>query len=80
MSIEHNSNRKNLFLSECLCWDTRLSLREMNQKFIYGGTIGYVDSYLEFLFRHSVVRVLRLHAILHYAAEAVRAHSGKGPS
>ena len=33
MSIEHNSVRKSLFLSGCFCWDSSLSLREMDQKF-----------------------------------------------
>ena len=74
MSFEHNSVRKNLFLSACSCW---VSLREMDQNFKFGGTIGYGDSYLEFLFRH--FKVFRLHGILHDAAGAVRAHSGKGP-
>ena len=50
MSFEHNSVRKNLFLSSCSCRDSRLSLREMDQKFKIGGTIGYGDSYLEFSF------------------------------
>ena len=76
-SFENDSVRKNLFLSACFCWDSRLSLREMDQKFKFGGTIGYGDSYLEFLFRH--FKVFRLQAILHDAAGAVRAHSGKGP-
>ena len=76
VSIEHNSVRKNLFLGACFCWDSRLSLREMDQNFTFGGTIGYGDSYLEFLFRH--FKTFRLHAILHDADGAVRAHSGKG--
>ena len=76
MSFENNSVRKNLFLSACFCWDSQLSLREMDQKFIFGGTTGYGDSYLEFLFRH--FKVFRLLAILHDAAGAVRPHSGKG--
>ena len=49
----------------------------MDQKLEIGGTIGYGDSYLEFLFR--LFKVFRLHAILLEAAGAVRAHSGKGP-
>ena len=57
--------------------DSRLSLREMDQKFKFGGTIVYGDSYLDSVFRYS--KVFRLHAILHDAAGAVRAHSGKGP-
>ena len=76
VSFEHNSVRRNLFLSGCFCWDSRLSLREMDQKYIFGGTIGYGNSYLEFSFRH--LKVFRLHAILHDAALAVLAHSGKG--
>ena len=77
MSFEHNGVRKNLFLSACFFWNSRVSLREMDQKFKFGGTIGYGDSYLEFLFRH--FKVVRLHAILHDAAGAVRALSGKRP-
>ena len=50
MSIEHKSDRKNLFLSACFCWDSRISLGEMGQKIKFGGTIGYGDSYLEFFF------------------------------
>ena len=50
-------------------------LREMDEKIKFGGIIGYGDSYLDFLFRH--FKVFRLHGILHDAAGAVRAHSGK---
>ena len=77
MSFEHNSVRKNLFLGACFCWNSRLSLCEMDQKFKFGGTIGLGSSYLEFLFRH--FKVFRLHAILHDAAGAVRAQSGERP-
>ena len=76
VSFEHNSIRKNLFLSASLCWDSRLSLGDMEQKIKLGGTIGYVNSYLEFLFRH--FKIFRLHAVLHDTARTVRAHSGKG--
>ena len=48
-----------------------------DQKIKFGGTIGYGDSYSEFLFRP--FKVFRLHAKLHDAAGSVRAHSGKGP-
>ena len=75
MSFKHNSVRKNLFLSACFFWDSRLSLRDMEQKVNFGGAIRYGYSYLEFSFRH--FKVFRLHAILHGAAGAVRAHSGK---
>ena len=77
MSFEHNSVRKNLFVSACFCWDSRLSSREMDQKLKFGGTIGYGDSYLEFLFRH--FKILTIQATLHDAAGAVRAHGAKGP-
>ena len=77
MSIELNSVRKNLFLTACFCWDSRLSLREMDQKFEFDGLIGYGNSYLDSVFRYS--KVFRLHAIVHDAAGAVRSHTGKGP-
>ena len=77
MSFEHNSVRKNLFPNAYFCWVSRSSLCEMDEKFIFGGTIRYGDSYLEFFFRH--FKVYRLHAILHDAARVVRARSGKGP-
>ena len=65
MIFEHNSVRKNLFLIACFCWDSRLSLREMDQKFKFDGLIGYGSSYLDSVFRYS--KVFRLHAILHDA-------------
>ena len=77
MSFEDNSVRKNLFQSACFCWDSGISLRQMDQKFEFGGLIGYENSCLDFVFRYS--KVFRLHAILHDADRAVRAHSGKGP-
>ena len=77
MTFEHNIVRKNLFLSACSCWDSGLSLSEMDQKFKFGGFIGYGNSCLESAFPYS--KAFRLHAILHDAAGAVRAHSGKGP-
>ena len=76
-SFEHNSVRKSLFLSACFCWDSGLSLQEMNQKFKFSGLTGYGKFYLDSRFRYS--KVFRLHAILNDAAGAVRAHSGKGP-
>ena len=77
MSFEHNVVRKNLFLSGWFCWQSRLSLLGMDQKFKFRGTIGYGDSsYLEFLFRH--FKVFGLLAILHDAAGTMQAYSGKG--
>ena len=43
-SFENYSLRKNLFLSASFCWDSRLSIREMDQKLKFGGTIGFADS------------------------------------
>ena len=76
VSFEENSVCKNLVLSACFCWISRPSLRVTDQKNKFGGTIGCGNSYLELLFRH--FKIFRLHAILHDAAGAVRAHSGKG--
>ena len=77
MSFEPYSVRKNLFLSACFCWDSRLSFSELDQEFKFGGTIGYGDSYLDSVFRY--FKVFRLHAILHDAAGALRLQTGKGP-
>ena len=49
----------------------------MDQKLKFGGLIGYGNSCLDSVLRYS--KVFRLHAILYYAAGAVRSHSGKGP-
>ena len=76
LSFEHNSVRKNLFLSAGFCWISILSLREMDQKINFSGTTVYGNSYLEILFRH--LKVFRLHAILYDASGAVRTDSGKG--
>ena len=78
MSFEHKSVRKNLFLSTCFSWDSTLSLLEIDQKFKYGGIIGYGDTYLDSVFRYS--KVFRLHAILHDAAGAVRLKPVKDPA
>ena len=77
MSFEHNSVRKKLFLSAGFCWHSSLFLCDMDHNFKFGGLIGYGNFYLDSLFRYS--KVFRLHAILHDAAGAVRAHSNKGP-
>ena len=52
-------------------------LGEIDQKRNFGGLNGYGNSYLGSVFRYS--KVFRLHAVLHDAAGAVRAHSNKGP-
>ena len=77
MSFEHNCVRKNLFLCACFCWDSIHFLREMAQKFPFGGLIGYGNSYWDSLLCYW--KVFRLHAILHGAAGAVRSHTDKEP-
>ena len=52
-----------------------LSLLQMEQKFIFVGTIDKGDSYLEFPFRHT--KVFKLHQKQHDDAGALRAHSDK---
>ena len=44
LSFDYNGARKNLFLSACFCWGSRLCLRRLDQKFKFGGTIGCGDS------------------------------------
>ena len=76
MSFEHNSVRKNLFLSAFFCWDSSLSLQKMDQKFKFGGLIEYGNSCLDSVLRYS--KVFRLHAIIRDAAGSVRLPTGKG--
>ena len=76
MSFEHNSVRKNQFLSASFFRDSRVSLREMDQKFPFDGLIGYGTSYLDSVLCYP--KVFRLHSILHDAAGAVRSHTAKG--
>ena len=76
MSFEHNSVRKNLFSSACFFWDSRLSLGEMDQKFKFGGLIGYGISYVDSILCYS--KVFRLHALLHDAAGALKFIMAKG--
>ena len=47
----HNRARKNLFPSACYYWDGTIFLREVDQKFLHGGKIGYGDSHLDSVFR-----------------------------
>ena len=77
MSFDYNIVCRNLFISACFCWDSRHSLDRMDQKFPFGGLIGYRNSYLDSILCYS--KVSRLHAILHDAAGAVWSHTGKGP-
>ena len=41
MSFEHTSVRKNQFLNACFCWVSGFSSCDMDQKFDFGGLIGY---------------------------------------
>ena len=49
----------------------------MNDLYPHGEIIGYGDSYLDSVLRHS--KVFLLHAILHDAAVAVYTEKKKGP-
>ena len=75
LSFEPNSARKNSSLSANFCWDSRLSLLEVDQKHKISGIIRYHESYWDSLFHH--FKVSRLHSMLHDAAGAVRPLSGK---
>ena len=50
MSFQHNSVRKNFFLSACFCWDSKISLCEIDLKFEFGGLIGYGNFCLDSVF------------------------------
>ena len=74
-SVEHISVRKSLFLHAVVCSDARAFFTRPKIWIWWNHRLWL--SYLEYMFCHS--EVLRLHAILHDAAAAVRPHSGKRP-
>ena len=76
LPLRHNSVRK-FFLSACYIRSDKVSLREMNEKFPFGGFIGYGNSYLDSILCYS--KVFRLPAILQDVTGAVRSHTFKGP-
>ena len=67
---------KNCFLAACKICEENINLVEINQKFPYGGLIGYGNSFSDFFFAR--LKVFRLHAILQHSAGAVKASTNKG--
>ena len=69
-----NTKRKNLFLCTCIVLDADINLKEMDQKFPFGGLIGYGNCCMDYFFANS--KIFRLHAILH---DSVKSTTKKGP-
>ena len=72
-----NTKRNNLFLCTCIVLDPDINLKEMDQKFPYGGLIGYGNSCMDYFFANS--KIFRLHAILHDSAGSVKFTTKKNP-
>ena len=70
-----NTKRKNYFLSTCFVLDQNINLKEMDQKFPFGGLIGYGKFCMDYFFANS--KIFRLHAILHDAAGNVNSTTYK---
>ena len=66
-----------MFLAACKTWNENIILEENNQKFPYGGPIGYGSSFSRFFFAR--LKIFLLHAILHDSAGAVKATTNKAP-
>ena len=75
--VSSNTKRKNLFLCTCIVLDPDKNLKEMDQKFPFGGLIGYKNSCMDYFFANS--KIFRLHAILHDSAGFVKSTTKKGP-
>ena len=45
-----NTRRKNLFLCTCIVLDPDINLKEMDQKFPFGGLVGYGNSCMDYFF------------------------------
>lgn len=72
-----NTKRKNIFLSTCKILDESIDLQTFDQKYPFGGLIGYGNSYMDPILQHS--KLFRMHAILHDAAGSVKQTTGNGP-
>ena len=72
-----NTKRKNYFLCTCIVLEPNISLKEMDQKFPFGGLIGCGNSCIDYVFANS--KFFRLHAILHDAAGSVISTTHEGP-
>ena len=74
-----NTKRKKYFLCTCIVLDPNINLKEMDQKFPFGGLIGYGNSCMGYFFANS--KIFRLHdfTILHDAAGSVNSTTYKVP-
>ena len=59
LSFSSNTKRENVFLCTCIVLDPDINLKEMNQKFHFGGLIGYGNSSMDYFFAKS--KIFRLH-------------------
>ena len=49
-NFSSNTKRKNLFFFTCIVLDPDKNLKEMDQKFPFGGLIGYGNSCMDYFF------------------------------
>ena len=70
-----NTKRKNLFLCTCIVLDPNINLKEVDQKFPFGGLMRYGNSRMDYFFANS--KIFRLHAILHDSAGSVKSTTKK---
>ena len=70
-----NTKRKKLFLCTCFVLDPDINLKELDQKFSFGGLIRYRNSCMDYFFAKS--KIFRLHAILHDSAGYVKSTTKK---
>ena len=72
-----NTKRKNLFLCTCFVLDPDMNMKEMDQKLLFAGLIGYENSCMEHFLANT--QVFRLHAIPNDSAGSVKSTMHKGP-
>ena len=69
--------QKKLFLCTCIVLDPDINLKELDQKFPFGGSLDTeIAVWITFLQK---TKIFRLHAILHNSALSVRTTTTKGP-
>ena len=75
--LSSNTKREIVFLCTCIGLDPDINFKEMDQKFHFGGLIGFGNSSMDYFFAKS--KIFSLHAILHDSAGSVKYTTKKGP-
>ena len=72
----HQKYKKNYFHCTCIVLDLNIILKEIDQKFRFGGLIVYGNSCMGYFFANS--KIFNIHAIVLDVVESVKSPTNKG--